>query len=308
MKPRTARAIEPNVGSRKALEKKLVKMYDDLFKRVFAAIVDDLTEAGMLSEETLEGGASDAALALTGAEKRVLSNVQKKLKAGIRPNEIGTRVNRFSAERIARWLLGTDEEARKISHWFVNTAARDATAAQRKALLDAGVSPKALKERWSVPYLKKTFLAPETANALPSIADMVTSGLKGFSSDQVGRLQKTIVDGLQSGYSIRDVWKELSKTNRWGAQRAKQEALRITLQVHSEVERKNCESLGVREGIWIHVPGQYMSRSSHMRMNGKRFELGKGLWDEDAKMYCTPGQLYYCRCTFRQVIPPELLQ
>ena len=183
MKPRTARAIEPNVGSRKALEKKLVKMYDDLFKRVFAAIVDDLTEAGMLSEETLEGGASDAALALTGAEKRVLSNVQKKLKAGISPNEIGTRVNKFSAERIARWLLGTDEEARKISHWFVNTAARDATAAQRKALLDAGVSPKALKERWSVPYLKKTFLAPETANALPSIADMVTSGLKGFSAE-----------------------------------------------------------------------------------------------------------------------------
>ena len=75
MKPRTARAIEPNVGSRKALEKKLVKMYDDLFKRVFAAIVDDLTEAGMLSEETLEGGASDAALALTGAVLCLFCNV-----------------------------------------------------------------------------------------------------------------------------------------------------------------------------------------------------------------------------------------
>lgn len=61
-------------------------------------------------------------------------------------------------------------------------------------------------------------------------------------------------------------------------------------------------SLGITRGRWVHVPGEYTSRITHIHMNGEEFDLTVGLYDSDVDSYVLPTQLPYCRCTFESII------
>lgn len=66
---------------------------------------------------------------------------------------------------------------------------------------------------------------------------------------------------------------------------------------------QNAKAYGVTKARWIHVPGFYSSRRTHIKFNGKVFNLDEGLYDSDAKMTVKPGQLKYCNCTLQIVAP-----
>ena len=78
--------------------------------------------------------------------------------------------------------------------------------------------------------------------------------------------------------------------------------------VEMALKREVREELGITEGIWVHVPGRYTSRKTHMAMNGKRFKLSEGLYDSDVGKKVVPGECPFCRCVYRSVLPPELLE
>ena len=61
--------------------------------------------------------------------------------------------------------------------------------------------------------------------------------------------------------------------------------------------------LGVKVGIWVHIPGPKSSRKTHMQMNGKPFLLSEGLYDSNAGRKILPGELDGCNCTYRDFIP-----
>ena len=42
-------------------------------------------------------------------------------------------------------------------------------------------------------------------------------------------------------------------------------------------------------------------------MNGKKFDLEKGMYDPDVEDYIQPGELPYCRCCFKAILPGFLL-
>ncbi len=46
-------------------------------------------------------------------------------------------------------------------------------------------------------------------------------------------------------------------------------------------------------------------RVTHLKMNGKLYELSKGMFDPDPQVqkYVLPGELINCRCTKRVYIP-----
>ena len=44
-------------------------------------------------------------------------------------------------------------------------------------------------------------------------------------------------------------------------------------------------------------------RPSHVRMNGKTYDVKQGMWDSAEGRYVFPGELINCRCTSRSVIP-----
>ena len=65
----------------------------------------------------------------------------------------------------------------------------------------------------------------------------------------------------------------------------------------------NAQALGATKGRWIHVPGKYSSRKTHIEMNGKIFPLSDGLYDKDVHRNVKPGELIYCNCQFEVLMP-----
>ena len=56
--------------------------------------------------------------------------------------------------------------------------------------------------------------------------------------------------------------------------------------------------LGIREAIWMHSHAGKKPRPEHVKMDGKTYNITKGMWDR-----IFPGELINCRCTGRPIIP-----
>ena len=112
-------------------------------------------------------------------------------------------------------------------------------------------------------------------------------------------MQRSIIQGRDVA-SLRD---ELQ--GRFGVtrNRAKLIARDQSNKAFQAIKRAENQQLGIKEGIWVHVPGTKSSRKTHMRMNGKRFKLNEGLYDSDVKRKVLPGELVACNCVYRAVIP-----
>lgn len=112
-------------------------------------------------------------------------------------------------------------------------------------------------------------------------------------------VQRSIIQGRDVA-SLRD---ELQ--GRFGVtrNRAKLIARDQSNKAFQAIKRAENQQLGIKEGIWVHVPGTKSSRKTHMRMNGKRFKLNEGLYDSDVKRKVLPGELVACNCVYRAVIP-----
>lgn len=63
------------------------------------------------------------------------------------------------------------------------------------------------------------------------------------------------------------------------------------------------KAYGATRGQWIHVPGEFSSRETHIHMNKQPFDLNVGLYDEAVKSYVLPAELPYCACQFRALFP-----
>lgn len=117
---KTIRAIEPNVGTRKAFEKKLSAFSRSFLREAMGEIVTELLNEGLLVPE-----ASDALPKLTARERRIFEKVNAGLAKGIDPETLRERIRSISAVKIARWLIAAEQKAKEISYWFCRSAARE---------------------------------------------------------------------------------------------------------------------------------------------------------------------------------------
>lgn len=68
------------------------------------------------------------------------------------------------------------------------------------------------------------------------------------------------------------------------------------------VSRSVCQAAGITKGRWIHVPGAYSSRETHIEFNRQIFDLDVGLYDETIGKYTLPAKEPYCNCTYEPFI------
>lgn len=61
--------------------------------------------------------------------------------------------------------------------------------------------------------------------------------------------------------------------------------------------------LGIKRAVWMHSHAGREPRPSHVAMNGKQFDVTKGMYDKDEGEFVQPGELINCRCVSKAVIP-----
>lgn len=275
---KTARAIEPNAGVTEQYQKQIIRA----IKKLRREYIHDILE--FVKAKTKNSLAQDAPRGtMLDDIVEFLSGLTARFAVKIR-GIFGGLVDRMTRRQV-----------------------RHVTAAQKKALTDAGINPKMLRTRWTVPTVRGQYISRAAAEALPGIIAGNTELISGLASKSLDTIQKTVIESTEQGLNTAALESVLRTLPEFDAGRAKRVAIDQVNKISQSVQRANNISLGMTRAVWIHVPGQYTSRQSHIKMGGQEFDLREGLYDPEVGHNIQPAELPYCRCIYRTVIPEDLL-
>lgn len=211
------------------------------------------------------------------------------------------------AELAAKLSMGMGSNAKQVSRWYCRQLLRNISADQKRALKKAGISTAWLKQKWTVQIVRGQYVAPSVAEKIPEQVKANAALITKLCERSAQKVQNAIAEGISKGYNLSRLTEKINSLENMDEARAARVALDQSCKLNQFIQVENSKALGVKEGIWVHVPGQYESRASHMKMNGKKFDLEKGMYDPDVEDYIQPGELPYCRCCFKAILPGFLL-
>ena len=293
-KVRLSRAVESNVGERRAYKKQLVRVQKDFQAYVLNEIFQELERQNALT--------TDAKLPTVPNLKELKRKTLKLLRRGV---EFEKFLQDLIAKNSKRWLDALRQVSSGVAERFVKKAMTSSTNAQKAALIAAGVKPSLIKERWSVPVVGRQYLSPNAASAMPSMVKENVELITHIGENDITRITEVLTKGLQEGMDYNALRQELNATNGFDGARADRVALDQINKINQQVQIMNAQSLGCTHARWKHVPGQYTSRRTHIAFDGQEFDLNEGLYDDSVGRNVIPGQLPFCRCTSRVIIPKE---
>lgn len=187
-----------------------------------------------------------------------------------------------------RWQKKFDEMALRLARRFAGDVLKNSDASLSTALRDAG---------FTVPFRMTAEMntalqasITENVNLIRSIPQQHLTQVETLVMQSVGRGRdlKTLTDELEKRYGI---------TRRRVALIARDQNNKATSVMQSARQR----SVGITEGIWRHSRAGKTWRPSHVKANGKRFDLRKGMF-LDGK-WVLPGEEINCKCGWEAVIP-----
>lgn len=240
--------------------------------------------------------------ALKIAAKYVKNEVQDAA-ISVVPSELEIALAKLAAKQ----SMGMGSNAKQVSRWYCRQLLRNISADQQRALKKAGISTAWLKKKWTVQIVRGQYVAPSVAKKLPEQVEANAALITKLCERSAQKVQNAIAEGISKGYNLSRLTEKINSLENMDEARAARVALDQSCKLNQFIQVENSKALGVKEGIWVHVPGQYESRASHMKMNGKKFDLEKGMYDPDVEDYIQPGELPYCRCCFKAILPGFLL-
>lgn len=143
----------------------------------------------------------------------------------------------------------------------------------------------------------------------PLLEEMIASNvnlIKSITPKYFDKLTNVVIDSALKGRDMASIFQHIKDLNKVTERRAELIAIDQTNKATQALNVMQTKDIGIKKGIWIHIPGEKSSRKTHIAMNGKTFDLDEGLYDEDVDRNVLPGELPYCRCDFRPDIT-ELL-
>lgn len=295
---KTARAQEANVGIRNKFAKKLVQFSNQFRSMVLNDILLHLASEGALAED------ESFFKNLDERKRKLVQSLRNKVLSAWKTNPEAFKddIEGYVESRLADWTLEANKQARLIALWLARSVAADVSASQRQTYTVAGMPPDYIKLKFVIPVMRSR-MSQRAAEVFPFLVESSTELITKMSVRDVQKLQNLLIKSFAEGHDVSKVKSLLLTMDGFNADRAKNVALDQTNKITTGIQIANDEDLGITEGVWVHVPGQYSSRHTHVAMNGKKFNLREGLFDSDVKRNVQPSELPYCRCTYRAVMP-----
>lgn len=181
--------------------------------------------------------------------------------------------------------------APKLARWFSTSIERRSTLAMKKILKDAGMTV-----RYTMtPGMRDVFQATveENVSLIKSIGTQYHDQVVGLvmRSVQTGRDLETLTNALEARYGI---------TRRRAALIARDQNNKAT----AVMSRVRQQEAGIKQAIWLHSLGGKEPRPTHLKNNGKVYDIAKGWFDPDPKVRrrIWPGELINCRCVPKPIV------
>lgn len=266
-KYRTLPALKVNPGIRAAYRRAIDALFNEMAENVVTEILE---EYDRLEWRIVPNGAEDAkwrspAQAMLDKEDALMK----------------------------KWAAKYKNASPYIARAMLNALKRRIQNQRKKALRDIGITIKPEPSR---------VLNDKMQALLLENVRLITTLPQDFMSSIQGAVSRSIAAGLDRASLAEELRSMYGPENKW-AKHAKLVARDQTSKAVQTMSMQMDQDMGIFEGEWVHVPGTYSSRPTHVAMRGQRFKLQDGIYDPAVKRMVKPGSEICCRCTYRPIFP-----
>jgi SPP1 gp7 family putative phage head morphogenesis protein len=191
---------------------------------------------------------------------------------------------------VRRWQRNFDKAAGLMSEHFAEDVSDRVDGALGKILGDAG---------WAIKFK----MTPAQRDIIGATVNQNVALIKSIPRQYLlnveGMVMRSVQTGRDLGQLSKDLQKQLQVTKRRAALIARDQNNKATSALQNARQRE----LGIKEAIWVHSSAGKHPRPTHVKNDGKKYDVAKGWYDPTVKEFIFPGQLINCRCFSRAVIP-----
>jgi 8-oxo-dGTP pyrophosphatase MutT (NUDIX family) len=190
------------------------------------------------------------------------------------------------------WVKRLDTLAEKMASDFANKSRTVTDAALKKSFRDAGLT---IKFRPT-----KAMLEGQAAVIHENI-----HLIKSIPTKMLMQVQSDVWRTVTTGSDLASLREKLQHTYNITHNRAALIASDQNAKAKAVYEAARRKELGITRAIWMHSAGGIEPRPTHVAMNGKEYDIAKGMWDSHEGEFVHPGTLIRCRCVSRPVLDIE---
>lgn len=140
-------------------------------------------------------------------------------------------------------------------------------------------------------------------NAYKAVVAENVNLIKSIPSQYLTNVQSAVWASVNRGGDMGALSKQLTREYGSTLKRAAIIARDQNNKAKAVIESTRRLELGITRAVWQHSSGGKIPRPTHVAMDGKVFDLKKGMYDSAEQANVLPGQLINCRCTSRAIIP-----
>lgn len=189
-----------------------------------------------------------------------------------------------------QWSKKFDALSNWLAEYFAKDAEERSSASLASALRRYGMSVRFMMTPAMRDILSAT--VHENVSLIRSIPQQYLQQVEGI-------VMRSVQTGRDLGQLSTDLQTRLGVAKKRAALIARDQNNKAT----SAFTRARQVELGINEAIWMHSHAGKKPRPTHVKMDGKKYDVTKGMYDRDEGRYVFPGELINCRCTSRSVIP-----
>ncbi len=189
-----------------------------------------------------------------------------------------------------RWRIRLETLSEKMARQFADASRNYTDRAMLKAFRDAGLTiqwrpTKRMLEGYAA-------VVYENVQLIKSIPQKFLTDVQSdvWQSVTKGSDMAALTEKIRDTYGI--AWRRAALISRDQTAKAK-----------GVFEASRRAEIGITRAKWLHSAAGREPRPTHVAMNGKLFDVQKGMYDKDEGEYVQPGELINCRCTSAAVIP-----
>lgn len=187
-----------------------------------------------------------------------------------------------------RWTRRFDDMAQKLADRFANDAMKNADASLATTFKDAG---------FTVEFKMTSQMNNALQATIAENVGLIRSIPEKYFTEVEGLVMRSVARGRDLSYLTDELQKRYGITRLRAAFIARDQNNKAT----SVVQSARQQALGITQGIWKHSHAGKKPRQSHVKANGRLFDLSEGMLIDGE--HIMPGELPNCRCTWEAVIP-----
>jgi len=226
---------------------------------------------------------------LTAALEEMHRSIMWWIKAAYRSNTPHLAQDETPAETLRkairkltrRWTSRFNVLADDLASYFAQAVNERSDAALKTALKKGGFTVE-----WTMTRAQRDVVGSVVNENVALIKSIPQRYLQGVE----GAVMRSVQTGRDLGQLTKDLQEQFGVTKRRAALISRDQNNKAT----AALTRARQLEIGVEEAVWLHSHAGRSPRKAHQAMNGKTYDIKKGMWDPDEKAYVLPGELINC--------------